>query len=267
VYEYLYYQNTRSQDMVTTRSQRRKQEEKDGKRKRMGSSTILVIYVCMLILTIQAFRDLRPNCTSFYIFSSRRVNSYIFPADISIRLVWSFAWITAVSTGIGSVPFFLTGKIDDVWLGLSNSFAAGMMLAASFNLVKEAMYVTENAEEMEYITTHGLYGAVAGCIFGCMFMYFAKSYLEKYEDLHIYDIEGSSARRMLLIVFVMTVHSFSEGIAIGVAFAGKSGFKLGTVTSTSLAVHNIPEGLAVSLALVPNGIAPSVAGLWSVLSR
>ena len=41
---------------------------------------------------------------------------------------------------------------------------------------------------------------------------------------------------------------------------------MGTITSTLLAVHNIPEGLAVSLALVPNGIAASVAGLWSVVS-
>ena len=160
----------------------------------------------------------------------------------------------------------MTGKIENVWLHLSNTFAAGMMIAASINLVCEGIYVTEHAEEMEYITRHGCCGVIGGCVLGCTFMFFAKSFLEKYDDLHIYDIEGNDARRMLLIVFVMTMHSFSEGIAIGVAFSGKSGFKLGTITSTSLAVHNIPEGLAVSLALVPNGIAASVAGLWSVVS-
>ena len=153
-----------------------------------------------------------------------------------------------------------------MWLHLSNTFAAGMMIAASINLVCEGIYVTESAEEMEHITKHGCCGVIGGCVLGCIFMFFAKSFLEKYEDLHIYDIEGNNARRMLLIVFVMTMHSFSEGIAIGVAFAGKSGFKLGTITSTSLAVHNIPEGLAVSLALVPNGIAPAVAGVWSIVS-
>ena len=214
---------------------------------------------CFFLLQSNPFEIFRRIVRISRFRTTDRFQTQTRPTDISIQVVWSFAWITAVSTGIGSIPFFLTGKIENVWLHLSNTFAAGMMIAASINLVCEGIYVTEHAEEMEYITRHGCCGVIGGCVLGCAFMFFAKSFLEKYDDLHIYDIEGNDARRMLLIVFVMTMHSFSEGIAIGVAFAGKSGFKLGTIMSTSLAVHNIPEGLAVSLALVPNGIAASVA--------
>jgi zinc transporter, ZIP family len=64
--------------------------------------------------------------------------------------------------------------------------------------------------------------------------------LDQYEHLKVGEIQGVNAQRMILIIFVMTLHSLSEGIGIGVAFGGKNGMFI----SASLAVHNIPEGLA-----------------------
>ena len=45
----------------------------------------------------------------------------------------------------------------------------------------------------------------------------------------------------------MTVHSFAEGVGVGVSFGG--GQSLGLVTALAIAIHNIPEGLAISLVL------------------
>ena len=67
-----------------------------------------------------------------------------------------------------------------------------------------------------------------------------------------------------MIVGVMTVHSFTEGVGVGVAFG--DGQALGALITTAIAVHNIPEGLAISLVLVPRGVSVLRAAGWSVFS-
>jgi zinc transporter ZupT len=69
---------------------------------------------------------------------------------------------------------------------------------------------------------------------------------------------------MTLMVVVMTVHSFSEGVAVGVAFGG--GMALATVITVAIAVHNIPEGLAISAVLRPRGVSVPMCAAWSVFS-
>jgi ZIP family zinc transporter len=68
----------------------------------------------------------------------------------------------------------------------------------------------------------------------------------------------------VLVVGVMTVHSFAEGVGVGSAFGG--GATLGIVIAVAIAVHNIPEGLAISLVLVPNGVRVRTAAWWSIFS-
>jgi zinc transporter ZupT len=69
---------------------------------------------------------------------------------------------------------------------------------------------------------------------------------------------------MLLIVGVMTVHSFAEGIGVGVSYGGGSSF--GTFIAIAIAVHNIPEGIAISLVLIPRGVSVWKAAGWSIFS-
>lgn len=88
-----------------------------------------------------------------------------------------------------------------------------------------------------------------------------KQVLDKYEDAKLIDISHlsgvshHSAQKMFLIIIVMTLHSLSEGIGIGVSFGGKSGMQLGQFISLSLAVHNIPEGLAVGLVMTARKVS------------
>jgi zinc transporter ZupT len=85
----------------------------------------------------------------------------------------------------------------------------------------------------------------------------------------------------VLLIAVMTLHSFSEGVGIGVSFGGSSGHRLGPLIGTTLCVHNIPEGLgspfssfdsdsslglAVALVLVPQGIDLISAAVWCILT-
>jgi zinc transporter, ZIP family len=83
-------------------------------------------------------------------------------------------------------------------------------------------------------------------------------------ELHLGALQGADALRALLIVGVMTLHSFTEGVGVGVAFGADEA--LGFVIAVAIGIHNIPEGLAISLVLVPRGASVSQAAGWSVFS-
>lgn len=99
-----------------------------------------------------------------------------------------------------------------------------------------------------------------GFISGIIFIIVTKYFLDRFENISIGDMDRASAQRMILIVFVMTLHSLTEGIGIGVSFGGSSGVQLGQFISLSLAVHNIPEGLAVALVLTSKKVSKLRSG-------
>eukprot|EP00283_Hemiselmis_rufescens_P016388 CAMPEP_0173450444 /NCGR_PEP_ID=MMETSP1357-20121228/44761_1 /TAXON_ID=77926 /ORGANISM="Hemiselmis rufescens, Strain PCC563" /LENGTH=117 /DNA_ID=CAMNT_0014417129 /DNA_START=38 /DNA_END=388 /DNA_ORIENTATION=- len=64
----------------------------------------------------------------------------------------------------------------------------------------------------------------------------------------------------------MTLHSFSEGLGVGVSYGGDNGMQQGVFMTLAIGLHNIPEGLAVALVSVPRGESPSRACAWAILS-
>ncbi len=95
---------------------------------------------------------------------------------------------------------------------------------------------------------------------GLLFIIGMQKVLDRFEDLEAIGFSQSpngngSAQKMLLIMVVMTLHSLTEGIGIGVSFGGRSGQKLGQFISFSLAMHNVPEGLAVALVLTAQKVS------------
>jgi zinc transporter, ZIP family len=166
--------------------------------------------------------------------------------------VFLLALLTAVATGLGALPFAFAKHPTRSWLGASNAVAAGLMLAASFGLIYEGV-------------NYGVFRTLAGALLGLGFIVAARRLLRQDEHPAIFaGMGGLDARKALLIVGVMTVHSFTEGVGIGVSFGG--GQALGLFISLALAVHNIPEGLAISLVLVPRGVGWVRAAWWSVFS-
>lgn len=166
--------------------------------------------------------------------------------------VFLFALLTAVATGIGALPFIFVKDLTRRWLGASNALAAGLMLAASFGLLYEGV-------------DYGLARTLAGALIGLGFIVLVRKLLQREEHPAVFaQMNDMDARKALLIVGVMTMHSFTEGVGVGVSFGG--GVGLGLFITLAIAVHNIPEGLAISLVLVPRGVGWSRAALWSVFS-
>ncbi len=171
--------------------------------------------------------------------------------DEPIFRVFTYALITAITTGFGAIPFFFVKKMQKKWLGWSGAVASGIMLAASFRLINEGI---------EY----SLYRTLIGVIIGLVFIRLSQQWLTKHKDLSVGNLQGANARKALLIIGVMTLHSFAEGVGLGVSFGGGDDF--GLFMSAAIAVHNIPEGLAISLVLIPKGMSTWKAAGWSIVS-
>lgn len=181
----------------------------------------------------------------------------------TVQHVWYFGWISALSTGLGVLPLVVAPKLDTFWVGISNAIAAGMMIAASYSLMVEGCSFDEPDDISQLSSTARTF---LGAGLGLAFIVGTKNFLEQHEELHIGSLAGADFRRVLLIIFVMTLHSFSEGVGIGVSFGGENGSELGVFISASLAVHNVPEGLAVAVVLLPRRVSKLTAALWCILT-
>jgi zinc transporter, ZIP family len=168
-----------------------------------------------------------------------------------LAVVFFAALLTALATGLGALPLLGSRSHGPGWLGRSNALAAGVMLGASFSLLLEGG---------ERSVGRVALGGAAGAVFvGGLQLAVRRAGVPDLGALH-----GADARKGLLIVAVMTAHSFAEGVGVGSSFGG--GATLGVVITIAIAIHNVPEGLAISLVLVPRGTSVWNAARWSVFS-
>lgn len=170
---------------------------------------------------------------------------------LSVFIVFSAALLTAIATGLGALPFAFLPRMSRRWLGLSNALAAGLMLAASLSLMVEGGRLD-------------VPGTLVGAALGLIVIAMSHRALRRFQHLSVGDLQGADARKALLIIGIMTLHSVAEGIGVGVSFGGGEG--LGAFISVAIALHNVPEGLAISLILVPRGMSWIMAAWWSVFS-
>ena len=173
--------------------------------------------------------------------------------DINVNL-WTILFasgLTAVVTGLGALPFLFIKNFNRWWLSIFQAAAAGLMLGACFNLIQEGANLNP-------------YRTFIGILVGLALIVIADHLISSRVDVDLGDLAGGDARKALLILGIMTAHSFAEGIGVGVSFGG--GQKLGLFITAAIAIHNIPEGLAVSLVMVPKGTKPWKAALWSIFT-
>lgn len=169
----------------------------------------------------------------------------------SVTAVVAAASVTALATGLGAIPLAVRQRGARAWLPGANVIAAVLMLLASGLLFYEGV-VEDTAR------------TIAGALFGVVTVAIAIRWLRAREGWSFDALRGANARTALIIVGVMTVHSVAEGVGVGVSFGG--GEAIGFATAAAIAVHNIPEGLAISLVLVPRGVSVGRAAVWSVFS-
>ncbi|GGL57337.1 ZIP family metal transporter [Halocalculus aciditolerans] len=191
--------------------------------------------------------------------------------------------VTCLATGLGALPFFVVDETSDRWTVALWGVASGIMLAASvFGLLREGLALTTGLPIV----------LAVGVAAGVVLVVVANSVLDRVDvgghghshdepadragadtsnddagpndahDVHV-DPEAvaeGDLKKLALILGVLTVHSFPEGVAVGVSFAelglqggvpilGLTVPVLAIVMTVAISVHNIPEGLAVSIPL------------------
>lgn len=172
-------------------------------------------------------------------------------ATITVWTVLAAAMLTAIATGLGALPFLFTRTLSLYWVSIANAVAGGLMFAATHSLVAEGIALSPER-------------LILGMLVGLSGILLAKRWLDEREDMEIASLSGMNARKAFLIIAVMTAHSFAEGVGVGVSFGGSG--ELAAFITAAIAVHNIPEGLAISLVLVPRGTPVWQAALWSIFS-
>lgn len=155
---------------------------------------------------------------------------------------------TAIVCGLGTLPFFFIDDVSDRWTVALWGLASGIMLAASlFGFIFEGL-----AEGT-------LLQVGTGLLVGAALVIVANRAIHGHE-ISPSEIPQADFNKMLLIVGVLTVHSFPEGVALGVAFAdiglengiaiaGISIPVLALIITAAISIQNIPEGLAVAIPL------------------
>jgi zinc transporter ZupT len=170
---------------------------------------------------------------------------------VNVYTVTLAAALTAVATGLGALPFLFVKHISRRNLGLANAVAAGLMVAASAMLLYEG-------------SAYSLVRVGLGAAIGVVGIALSRYLLGEQTEVAVGRLRGADALQALMVVGVMTAHSFSEGVGVGVSYG--EGDTLGLFITIAIAVHNVPEGLAISLVLVPRGVSAWKAGGWSVVS-
>lgn len=154
--------------------------------------------------------------------------------------------VAGLMTAVGAVPLLFLRRPSKSMEAMLLSFAAGVMLAASFfSLIIPGVAVLE---------ADGASQAVAAGVMATAVLLGASiiGVLNRYAPVDMLAIGPVGARhlarRIWLFVIAITLHNFPEGAAVGVSF-GAADISQGYSTAMGIGIQNMPEGLAVAAAM------------------
>ncbi|AEH39417.1 ZIP family metal transporter [Halopiger xanaduensis] len=217
----------------------------------------------------------------------------------NLTIVFVAGFVTALATGLGAVPFFFVDDFSDRWnVGLWG-VASGIMVTVSvFGLADEGLAYASSG-----FPTLLVGGVLAGVmlvevsdrVLGSVDLSRTNHHSGDKHHGDEYDGEASDPaevrvngtghghssddppleatvfvegdlKKLVLILGILTVHSFPEGVAVGVSFAelglegglsilGVSIPLLAVFMTIAISIHNIPEGTAIAIPMRAMGLS------------
>lgn len=147
-------------------------------------------------------------------------------------------------------------------------FAAGVMFAASvWSLLIPAIEQSEEMRKLSFIP------AALGFCVGILFLLLL-DHIIPHLHMNSDDAEGpkSSLRKTTMLVLAVALHNLPEGMAVGIVYAG---YVLGNsnitymgaiALSLGIAIQNFPEGAIISMPLRAEGMSKGKSFLYGTLS-
>jgi len=153
--------------------------------------------------------------------------------------------LAGVATGLGALLVLMFGKPAKKLMSLILGFASGIMLAISaFDLLPEAQ------------SLGGLTLTIIGFLMGAGLMFGLDTLVP---HIHIGEgkVDARGDTKMLKVGYFIflgiALHNLPEGLAIGAGYSASKG--LGAAIAIALALHNVPEGMATAAPLLMGGVS------------
>lgn len=177
--------------------------------------------------------------------------------------------IPFIGTALGSCcVFFMKDGLNRTVQRVLTGFAAGVMTAASvWSLLIPAIEQSEHMGKLSFIP------AVVGFLAGIFFLLLLDRLVP---HLHMNSDEAEGVKTHLskntMLLLAVALHNIPEGMAVGAVYAG---FIYGgaditaagaLALSVGIAIQNFPEGAIISMPLRSEGMTRTKAFVWGVIS-
>jgi len=188
---------------------------------------------------------------------------------MDMHILWLSVLAGVVGMGMGGLLSAILGKKSEKMVSALLALAGGVMIAiVLLELLPEAY---------EY---GGAWTAIGGLIAGAAVVWAMSFGLDKFTDkrkgkiqpLHenfeeYYHISHrkNMLRAGLVMMFALAIHNIPEGMAMGAAGQDPDS-SLGFILAVMLALHNIPEGMAMATPMISGGFGRVKTVLLSLLT-
>jgi len=187
---------------------------------------------------------------------------------MSIIFLSLFAGV--VGMGLGGLLTALFGSRTDRMTSIFLSFAGGVMISIVFlELIPEAIELSS------------MVNAVVGLIIGAIMVFILNQLMDKFttskngsklhetfaEFFHSSEMitkRSSMLRSGMIMLFAIALHNVPEGLAMGAASHYDP--SLGLTLAIIIGLHNIPEGMAVAAPLIAGGLSKTKSIVITLLA-
>ena len=149
-------------------------------------------------------------------------------------------------TTIGGIIGVTFNKTSNKFLSFILSLAAGLMIAVvCFDLIPEALEIA-NILSVIIATIIGIFVMII-----CDIVVQQKIRRRK-KKININETKGRLLKTGIIVSIGLALHNIPEGLAIGAGF--DASFKLGISLAIAIAIHDVPEGISMAVPMRKGGV-------------